>query len=463
MTSANGRIMGAVLLAAGLLTAFFLSTPMKAQPPGGWTPTVVGIPSPAAANAGEPQLTVSIRGVLLSWIEHAGSTTRLRFAERTPTGWTEPRTVASGADWTVNAIDVPSVLRLSNGTIVAQWLQKSGSGMHANDVRLSYSKDEGRSWARPFTPHQQGSQRERLFASLFEMPGSTLGLIWLDGGAMQAATTDAQQTAPNHTHGADHAQRQDPGHQGHQAHEGGGAMTSMGEMSLRFASFDATWKQTADMPIDPRVCECCSTAAGVTSEGVLAAYRNRNDDEIRDIYVSRLAQGRWSEPAVVHADNWRIPACPINGPALSASGRNVAIAWYTVTQDQGHAYVAFSSDAGRTFSEPIRLDENASLGRVDVELLPDASALASWIEFAEGRSQFRARRVAGEGARSPAVTIAGLAGGRAGGAPRVARHGDELVFAWTDTSLSDVASGKADGGMSQVRTASARLPSSSMR
>jgi len=70
-------------------------------------------------------------------------------------------------------------------------------------------------------------------------------------------------------------------------------------------------------------------------------------------------------------------ACPINGPALSAKGRNVAIAWYTVKDDQGHAYVAFSRDAGRSFSEPIRLDDKASLGRVDVELLRDRSALAS--------------------------------------------------------------------------------------
>ncbi|MBI3492838.1 MAG: hypothetical protein HY047_13830 [Acidobacteria bacterium] len=220
-------------------------------------------------------------------------------------------------------------------------------------------------------------------------------------------------------------------------------------MTLRFASFDTAWKQTAAMPIDLRVCECCSTAAVVTSEGVLGAYRNRSDDEIRDIYVSRFAQGRWSEPTAVHADNWRIPACPINGPALSASGRNIAIAWYTVKQDQGHAYLVFSRDAGRTFSQPIRLDDGASLGRVDVEMLPDGSALATWIEFADGRSQFRARRVATDGARSAPVTVAGVAGGRASGSPRVARHGDELVFAWAESSGQTV----------QLRTAIARLSS----
>ena len=220
-------------------------------------------------------------------------------------------------------------------------------------------------------------------------------------------------------------------------------------MSLRFATFDNAWKQSADMPIDSRVCECCSTAAVITSEGVLAAYRNRSDDEVRDIYVSRLEQGRWTEPSAVHADNWRIPACPINGPALSANGRDVAIAWYTAKQEQGHAYLAFSRDAGRTFGEPIRLDDRTSLGRVDVELLPDGSAVASWIEFADGRGQFRVRHVTRDGARSAPVTVAGVgSGGRASGSPRIARHGDELVFAWAETS---------NGGQ-RVRTAAARLP-----
>lgn len=320
--------------------------------------------------------------------------------------------------------------------------------MHANEVRLSYSKDEGRSWAASFTPYREATQKERLFASLFQMPGAGLGLIWLEGGTMPPATGNAERTAHNHPSGADHAHQQPSTQQGHEGHEGRGAMSGSGTMSLRFASFDTAWKPTAEMPIDLRVCECCSTAAVVTSEGVLAAYRNRSDDEIRDIYVSRFAQGRWSEPAAVHADNWRIQACPINGPALSARGPNVAIAWYTVKQDQGHAYVAFSRDAGRRFGQPIRLDDSASVGRVDVEMLPDGSALATWIEFADGRSEFRARRVATDGARSTPVTLAGVAGGRASGCPRVARHGDELVFAWPEGS----------GGALQVRTAVGRLP-----
>ena len=87
-------------------------------------------------------------------------------------------------------------------------------------------------------------------------------------------------------------------------------------MTVRAAIFGADGVQRSETLVDARVCECCPTAAAVTSEGVIAAFRNRAEGEIRDIYVSRLdaASGKWSEPAAVHNDNWKMPACPVNGP-----------------------------------------------------------------------------------------------------------------------------------------------------
>jgi hypothetical protein len=449
-----------LLLAVGAVSLGLIAWPllvapaMTAQQAPGWPPAIVTLSSPTNANAGEPQLTVSDRGVLLSWIERNGSRMTLRFAERTATGWTEPRTVAAGDDWSVNAVDVPSVLRLADGTLVANWLQKSGSGMHANDVRLSYSKDDGRTWAASFKPHRDNAPNERGFVSLFGMPDGGLGLIWLDGPAMSPDTGHSEKAASDHARGGDHAGHQQGGRQGHGGRGGEhGPMGVRRDLTVRFAAFDTAWKQAGELTVDPRVCECCPTAAASTSEGVLVAYRNRSDDEIRDIYVARLEQGKWSEPAAVHADNWRIPRCPVNGPALSASGRNVAIAWYTVKEEQGRAFAAFSRDAGRSFGTPIRLDDGGSIGRVDIQVLADGSALATWIEMADGRGQFRARRVTTDGERSTPVTVATLAGGRAGGSPRVARHGAELVLAWTET----------ESGASQLRTATVRLTGSMTR
>jgi hypothetical protein len=151
----------------------------------------------------------------------------------------------------------------------------------------------------------------------------------------------------------------------------------------------------------------------------------------------------------VFDDNWKIAACPVNGPALAASGRSVAMTWFTAKGDQGQAYLAFSDDAGATFGNPIRIDDGGTLGRVDVELLPDGAALATWIEFADQRAQFRARRIERNGTRSAPITIAGLAGNRSSGYPRAAIHNGEVVFAWTES---------AEGGALQVRTAVSRIP-----
>jgi hypothetical protein len=381
-----------------------------------WPPAITPIASPASANSAQPQLSVSARGLLLSWVERDGPRATLRFAERLPTGWSAPRDVASGTDWFVNWADVPSVVRLANRELAAHWLQKSGADTYAYDVRLAYSKDDGVTWSPSFVPHSDGTKTEHGFASLVQMPRGGLGLVWLDGRATKPGAS----------------------------HDGHGS--AGGSMTVRFGTFTRDWKQTTEAPIDLRACDCCPTAAAVTADGPIVAYRDRSADEVRDIVISRLENGKWTEPMPIHADAWKINACPVNGPMLSARGRDVAAAWFTAPGDLPRAFAAFSKDAGRTFGAPIRLDDAGSLGRVDVELLPTGAAVATWIEFTDKRAELRARRVEPSGTRSPAVTIAELSGSRASGYPRVGWHGNELLFAWTEV---------ADGS-TRVRVAAGR-------
>jgi hypothetical protein len=98
-----------------------------------WQPTITPVTAPSALNSAQPQMTVSPRGILLSLVEKAGTRATLKFAERTATGWSPATTVAAGDDWFVNWADVPSVLRLDDGTLVAHWLQKSGPATYAYD------------------------------------------------------------------------------------------------------------------------------------------------------------------------------------------------------------------------------------------------------------------------------------------------------------------------------------------
>jgi hypothetical protein len=390
-----------------------LAMACAASPPAARTWEVATLESPAAAGSAQPQISVDGERALMSWVERNGQTATLKFAGRTADGWSEPRTVASGEDWFVNWADVPSVVPLANGTIAAHWLQKSGPGTYAYDVRLAFSKDDGRTWSGSFTPHHDGTQTEHGFASLFQAPAAGLGLVWLDGRAMQ------------------------PGHQGGHA----------GAMTLRAVTFDPAGRQIGEVEIDDRACECCPTAVALTADGPIAAFRNRSEEEVRDIYVSRLVNGAWTTPAVVHADNWHVSACPVNGPALSAQHRRVAIAWFTMAEGEGRAFAAFSNDSGATFGTPVRVDDTGTIGRVDVELLEDGSAAVSWIEVVGGNAEFRVRRVAESGTRGESMMVATLDSGRSSGYPRMARRGNELLFAWTET-----------GERPQVEVAVIRLP-----
>ena len=365
--------------------------------PPAWSIKVEPLALPVGMRSTEPQMTVSSRGVLLSWVEPSDKTAALKFTERTSSGWSEARQVASGANWFLSYADMPTVMRLRDGTLVSNWYLSTNPIAEGYDILLAYSKDDGKTWSRPQKPHRDKTKTQHGFVSMFEPPAGGLGLVWLDARDQENNTTDP---------------------------EGG-------SIGLYAASFDTKWKQTGETMVNARVCECCSTAAAVTDEGVVTAFRDRSEKEIRDIAVTRLENGKWTDPKTVHDDNWEVDSCPVNGPAISARGRQVAVAWFNAKDNKGRSYAAFSSDAGRTWSQPIALEDKVSRGYVDIELLDDGSAVASWVEFEGGRSQFKVRRVEPSGARSASITIANGEGGVIG-YPRIARSGDELVFAWTE-------------------------------
>ena len=377
----------------------------------GWTLAVEPLPSPASGTTTAPQLTVNGDRTILSWLETADARTTLKFAERTSSGWSEPRVVASGSDFVTNAADVPSVRALRDGTLAAHWNRQYGDDPEAYSLLLSWSKDGGSTWSQPTRPHHDSTKTQHGFGSLFQAPGAGLGVIWLDGRA----------TNPNAPEGAN------------------------GSMGLWAAVYGADGRQVSEAAIDARVCECCQTSVAETAEGVIVAYRDRSAEEVRDIYVTRLVDGRWSAPATVHNDGWKINGCPVNGPAVDARGRHVAVAWFTASANDGEAFIAFSDDAGRTFSRPIRVDDDACRGHLDVELLADGSAAVSWTESTGGHSQVKVRRVEQSGTRSPAVSIAQVSGAEY---PRLAHGRGELLFTWSET----------ENGESQVRTARAALP-----
>lgn len=401
------RFRGAAIVAVGI----------AACSPGAQTLAVGDVEFSGPPGSGEPNLHAASDGrVLFSWHEatDAGGSA-LRMAVRSDGAWSQPATIAADREFFVNWADFPSVIELADGTLLAHWLEKTEDSPYAYHVMLSRSGDGGATWSDPLRPHRDLSPTEHGFVSMLPLPDGSAALLWLDGRAMAG----------------------DPDADGH----------STGDMSLRFTTMRADGTFGDELLVDDRTCECCQTAMVRTGDGTLvSAYRDRSTEEIRDIAVTRFARGEWSEPIHVGNDNWYFTACPVNGPSLAASATTVAVAWYSAPEGDARTAVAFSTDGGASFGDPIRVDDGDPLGRVDIELLDDGSALVVWLEKVGTDAEVRARRVRASGARSTSWTVTQTSQARRSGFPRVIRSGAELVFAWTDV----------EGG---VRVVSSPLPS----
>jgi hypothetical protein len=202
-------------------------------------------------------------------------------------------------------------------------------------------------------------------------------------------------------------------------------------MTLRFASLAADGTRSGETVLDERTCDCCPTAAAAIEAGLVVAYRDRSEDEIRDVAVVRQVDGAWTPPVIPHADGWRIDGCPVNGPALAASGDRVALAWFA-GGDSPRVWLSVSDDSGATWGERVRIDGGAPVGRVGVALLADGSPAVSWLEGVGDAAEVRVRHVDADGSLRPAVTVATVDAGRASGIPRVVGLGAQALVAWTD-------------------------------
>ena len=378
--------------------------------------------SPTNGDSREPELNATHDGrIILSWVEKVDEKRyALRAAMRDSKGWSKPNTVAQGDNWFVNWADFPSAIALGDGSLAAHWLVKSGKSTYAYNVNIARSNDGGNTWSQPIVPHRDNTQTEHGFVSLMSLPDGRLGAVWLDGRNMRdMKETDEHAPAPE-------------------------------SMTLRYAVIDRQGHLSDEAELDNRVCECCQTSAAVTSDGPIAVYRDRSPTEVRDIYVVREVNGAWSTPQPVHADNWQINGCPVNGPSVAADGRRVVVAWFTSVGDTPHVKVVFSEDAGASFGKPIQVDDGETVGRVDTLLLPDGSALVCWLSGNVEGGAIKVRRVQRDGTVGPASVIAKTDISRSSGFPRMALLGNEVQFAWTEfgkpsrvrTAMADVSAYK---------------------
>jgi len=363
--------------------------------------TIVEIPTPTSSESSEPNLHKSKDGTIyLSWIESEGEgKSALKFSKLSEEmTWSEPKLIAQGSDWFVNWADFPAMASFGDHNLASHYLEKSANGTYTYDVKLTISNDNGDSWKQPFIPHTDGTNSEHGFVSKVALADNSLLSIWLDG----------RQYA--------YAEEND---------------SIVKEMTLRGAIFNANGDMLKEYLIDERVCDCCQTDATMTEKGPIVVYRNRSEEEVRDIYCSRLVGNEWSAPKPIHNDDWNIAGCPVNGPAIASKGNVVAVAWFTLFNDVPHVKLVFSTNSGEDFGDPIVLNSGSNIGRVDIEMLDDQSALVTWVNTIEENTVIQMQRIDKSGNKSEILNLAETTEDRSSGFPRMVVKDDIAYLAYT--------------------------------
>ncbi|EAZ80350.1 hypothetical protein [Algoriphagus machipongonensis] len=371
------------------------------------------IPFPDTEQTSLPYLFTGSDGPVISWVKKLNdSTTELRYSQLTDNQWQVPKKITQGSDWFINWADFPSITE-NKGHLMTHFLQKSSRGTYSYDVKLNLLKNNDSSWKINLPLHTDSTFTEHGFVSAVPYSTDSFFITWLDG-------------------------RNTGMSEGHDHDEHGG-----GAMSIRAATVHLDGSITDEVELDSRTCDCCQTTTAITENGPIVVYRDRSDSEVRDIYITRLVDGHWATPKPVHSDGWEINGCPVNGPKVDAKGKTVVVAWFTGVNNEPKVKVAFSRNAGESFSAPIQVSGSDALGRVDVALLDDHSAILTWMETEGEETYFKAAKVTDGGMGNP-IQITPIDPARKSGFPQMEIFKENIYFAWTEVI----------GDQNQVKTAS---------
>ncbi len=350
---------------------------------------------PAAPGSFAPRLA-GRDPLLLSWITRDGDTDELLFAEYTGNGWGSPASVIKHNEMFANWADLPAVTPEANGTLLAHWLQYSADEKYSYDVVLARSADNGETWSEPLRPHDDGTPTEHGFVSLYPTAAGT-GLVWLDGRNM---VIESENPAEN-------------------------------GMTLRNAVLTTGGDIESEAILDGLVCECCQTGVATASAGAVAVYRNRTENEIRDIYVARQVEGAWQPGVAIHNDSWEIEGCPVNGPSIDAAGDLVVVAWFSAANNRPIVRAIVSTNGGKTFGKPVVVTDRRAMGRVGVAIIDRHTFAVSWLaKGVDSGYEVNLRGFTADGQSGPEWNLGLTDEPRT--FPQLVRVDDKLIMSWTD-------------------------------
>ncbi len=348
-------------------------------------------------NNAQPNLVSSNGTLSLSWISSKKENkASLHFSQFKKGKWIKPQTIANGSDWFVNWADFPAHA-INEDLIITSHLKKSASGTYTYDVILNLKKLSGEKIKENFLLNTDGVKAEHGFVSIIPNNNKGFFITWLDGRNTVEKKLD-----------------------GHHK-----------PMTIRFAEITNKGDVINESELDAAVCDCCQTSIGMTNNGPIIVYRDRSEKEVRDIYTIRNINGVWEEPNPLHNDGWIINGCPVNGPKVAVNSTNLAIAWFTVVNNNPLVNVSFSKTNGDSFGTPFKLNDHDAIGRVDVAFLNNEEVIVSYMEVDDIGTYLRIKKVSVNGKVSKPITISKIDGGRNTGVPQLEVINNEIFIVWT--------------------------------
>jgi len=345
----------------------------------------------------QPNLVSSNGSLTLSWIsskeENKASLNYSRYMEGR---WIKPQVIASGSDWFINWADFPAHA-INQDLIITSHLKKSASGKYTYDVVLNLQKLSGEKIKEDFLLNTDGVKAEHGFVSIIANNKKGFFITWLDGRNTIEKKLDGEHKP----------------------------------MTIRFAEITDKGDVIKESELDASTCDCCQTSIAITNDGPIVVYRDRGEKEVRDIYSVKNINGTWEEPNVVHDDGWIINGCPVNGPKVAVNSKDLAIAWFTVSNDNPLVNVSFSKNNGNSFGAPVKVNDHDAIGRVDVSFLNDKEVIVSYMEVDDIGTYLRIKKVSFDGKISEPITISKIDGGRNTGVPQLEIIDSEIFIVWT--------------------------------
>ena len=345
----------------------------------------------------QPNL-VSYNGSLsLSWISSKEENKAfLNYSQYKKGRWIKPQVIASGSDWFVNWADFPAHA-INQDLIITSHLKKSASGTYTYDVVLNLQKLSGEKIRENFLLNTDGVKAEHGFVSIMANNEKGFFITWLDG----------RNTIEKKLEG-DHK-----------------------PMTIRFAEITDKGDVIKESELDTSTCDCCQTSIAITNDGPIVVYRDRSEKEVRDIYSVKNINGTWEKPNAVHDDGWIINGCPVNGPKVAVNSKNLAVSWFTVSNNHPLVNVSFSKNNGNSFGAPLKVNDHDAIGRVDVAFLNDEEVIVSYMEVDDIGTYLRIKKVSFDGKISEPITISKIDGGRNTGVPQLEIIDSEIFIVWT--------------------------------